>query len=145
MLYTYITNQTRKFFNFEKNCLLQFSKFLKHFQTFSKQFKKIRFWAIFGLKFGFLAKNNVGLCPPDLKRPTGGDFSSRQVNFDESCTVEGRNTCASHFGKFLEIFIFLKFLFFQMVLKTMIFAILLRRTNKNHQNPTPRNSRILPK
>ena len=41
---------------------------------------------IFGLKFGFLAKNNVGLCPPDLKRPTGGDFSSIQINFDESCT-----------------------------------------------------------
>jgi len=39
---------------------------------------------MFSLKFGFLAKNSVGLCPPDLKRPTGGDFPSRQVNFDES-------------------------------------------------------------
>ena len=51
------------------------------FQKFSTKIKKIGFWAICGLKFGFLAKNNVGLCPPDLKRPTGGDFSGILVMY----------------------------------------------------------------
>ena len=65
------------------------------FKNVQKQFKKLGFWAIFGLKFGLLAKNNVGLCAPDLKRPTGGVFSSRQVNFDESCKMNFRGISLS--------------------------------------------------
>ena len=59
----------------------------KQFSNIFKKSEKLRFWALFGLRFGFLAKNNVGLRPPDLKRPTGGDFSSVQGNFDESCKL----------------------------------------------------------
>ena len=68
-------------------------KNLEHFPKFQifknfKKYNKLGFWASFGLKFGFIAKNNVGLCPPDLKRPTGGgDFLSIEVNFDESPKV----------------------------------------------------------
>ena len=65
----------------KKNNEFKIFKIVKIFHFY----KRLKVLGHFGLKIGFLAQNNVGLCPPDLKRPTGGDFSSIQVNFDESC------------------------------------------------------------
>ena len=42
-------------------------------------------------------KNNVGLCPPDLKTPTGGDFSGIEVNFDEGCSFHNFSKKESQF------------------------------------------------
>ena len=56
-------------------------------QQFSKK-QQIEVLDHFGPQIRIPRKNNVSLCPPDLKRPTGGDFSSRQVNFDESCRTK---------------------------------------------------------
>ena len=71
----------------EKLCFLmqcfEISENFENFYFFDFFEISQRFWALFGLRFGLLAKNNAGLCPPDLK--TGGDFSSIEVNFEESC------------------------------------------------------------